>query len=167
MNGTHELGDIGELYGSLSGRLERIVRADVGGPDAVIEDACQFAWSRLLHHRDRVRRETALGWLARTAVREASRVTRRRARELPLEDEAEDTSAASIRRRVASPDDLLEQRQALKAIASLPVRQQRVLWLMGLGLSYREMALHETCTQRTVERQLMRARRNLRELVAE
>src|SRR5437763_9492242 len=130
MNGTHELGDIGELYGSLSGRLERIVRADVGGPDAVIEDACQFAWSRLLHHRDRVRRETALGWLTRTAVREAFRVTRRRARELPLEDEADNASGASTGRRGPSPADLLEQRQTLSAIRSLPVRQQRVLWLI-------------------------------------
>src|SRR5437588_4092218 len=138
MKGTEELGDIGELYSSLAGRLERIVRACVSCPDPVIEDACQFAWSRLLHHRDRVHRDTALGWLARTAVREAFRVTTRRARELPLEDEAGHPSGAWIRRRVPSPADLLEQRQTLKAIASLPVRQQRVLWLMGLGLSYRE-----------------------------
>ena len=98
MKGTEELGDIGELYSSLAGRLERIVRACVSCPDPVIEDACQFAWSRLLHHRDRVRRDTALGWLARTAVREAFRVTRRRARELPLEDEAGHPSGASIPR---------------------------------------------------------------------
>ena len=52
--------DIGELYALMARRLERIVRFDVQAPDAVIEDACQFAWSRLLHHRQRVRRETVV-----------------------------------------------------------------------------------------------------------
>src|SRR5437763_2071052 len=76
-NGT---GDVGELYSALSGRLEQIVRGGVCGSDAVIEDACQFAWSRLVHHGDRVRHDTALGWLAKTAVREAFKLTRRQAR---------------------------------------------------------------------------------------
>jgi RNA polymerase sigma factor (sigma-70 family) len=156
------LGDIGDLYTALSGRLEKIVRAVVRAPDVVVEDACQFAWSRLLYHRERVRRDTALGWLAKTAVREASRATRRRARELPL-----DADVPTVRARVPGPAELVEQTQTLKAIGSLPRRQQRVLWLTGLGLSYREMARHETCTPRTVERQLTRARQNLRELVAE
>src|SRR5204863_198167 len=61
------------LYRQLAPRLERIVRLDVRAPDVVIEDACQVAWSRLVHHCRRVRRETALPWLATTAVREAVR----------------------------------------------------------------------------------------------
>ena len=36
--------DVGELYRSLAGRLEQIVRLDIRASDAVIEDACQFAW---------------------------------------------------------------------------------------------------------------------------
>ena len=55
----------------------------------MIEDACQFAWSRLLHHSDRVHRETALAWLATTAVREAFRLLRRDRRELSLDAELE------------------------------------------------------------------------------
>ena len=159
--------EIGELYDCSSRRLEQIVRAGVCASDAVVEDACQFAWSRLVHHRERVRGETALGWLAKTAVREAFRMTRRRASELPLAEETADTRDAVMRSRASSPVELLEQRQALQAIGRLPVRQQRILWLMGFGLSYREMALHEACTPRTVERQLMRARRDLRALTAE
>jgi RNA polymerase sigma factor (sigma-70 family) len=155
--------DLAELYKSLAGRLERIVRGGLHGSDAVIEDACQFAWTRLVDHSDRVQRETALAWLAKTAFHEALKLTRRRARELPLGDELHTTP----QRRAAGPAELLEQRQALKAIATLPVRQQRVLWLRGLGLSYGEMAAHEACTRRTVERQLARARQSLRELVAE
>jgi RNA polymerase sigma factor (sigma-70 family) len=153
--------DIGELYRSLSKSLERIVRAGVHGPEPVIEEACQFAWSRLVCHRDRVRRETALGWLTRTAVREAFRVTRQATRELSL-DAGE--TAAEIHGQLLAPcpAELVEQRDRLAALSSLPRRQQRVLWLRGLGLSYEEIAVRERCTARTVERQLLHARTTLR-----
>jgi DNA-directed RNA polymerase specialized sigma24 family protein len=59
---------------------------------------------------------------------------------------------------VAGPDERLEHRQRLGRLGALPVRQQRLLWLHGLGFSYREMAVREGCTARTVERQLLRAR---------
>jgi hypothetical protein len=57
---TEAAGDVGDLYRALAPRLEQIVRLDVRAPDPVIEDACQFAWSRLVYHSHRVRRETAL-----------------------------------------------------------------------------------------------------------
>ena len=40
-------------------------------------------------------------------------------------------------------------------------RVRRLVWLQGLGLSYREMAGETGMTRRTVERQLMRARSSL------
>src|SRR5690242_18176924 len=83
------VGDVGELYGLLARRLEQIVRLDVRAPDVVIEDACQVAWSRLLHHRHRVHRETVMSWLIRTAVHEAFKLLRRARRELSLEAAAE------------------------------------------------------------------------------
>src|ERR1700736_5613919 len=82
--------DVGDLYRAFSKRLERIVRVDVRAPDPVIEDACQFAWSRLVHHRARVRQETALGWLVKTAVHEAFKLAHRAGRD-------------------ASPDEAIEQ----------------------------------------------------------
>ena len=157
-----QMAEVAELYNTLSGRLERIVRGRVHGSDALIEDACQFAWSRLVHHGDRVRRDTALGWLAKTAFHEAFRLSRRQSRELPLEGEIERSAMVQ-----SGPAELIDQRQALAAIGGLPLRQQRILWLRGLGLSYGEMALHEACTRRTVERQLMRARRSLGEMSSE
>ncbi|MBV8956985.1 MAG: sigma-70 region 4 domain-containing protein, partial [Solirubrobacterales bacterium] len=39
--------------------------------------------------------------------------------------------------------------------------QQRILWLHALGLTYAEIADYEGCTLRTVERQLLRARRRI------
>ena len=43
----------------------------------MIEDACQFAWGRLVVHSRRVRAEAALAWLAATAVHEALQLIRR------------------------------------------------------------------------------------------
>jgi RNA polymerase sigma factor (sigma-70 family) len=154
---THAgVGDVGELYGQLARRLEHIVRLDVRAPDVVIEDACQFAWSRLLHHRDRVHPETVMSWLARTAVHEAFKLLRRDRRDAPLESVIEQVSSAS-------PHEVLERRERLAGIGALPERQQRVLWLQALGLSYAEIAQREGCTERTVERHLLRARQRVRD----
>jgi RNA polymerase sigma factor (sigma-70 family) len=150
--------DVGELYVALARRLEQIVRSDVCAPDVVIEDACQFAWSRLVHHRHRVRRETVMSWLARTAVHEAFKLVRRDGRELPLEAVA-DASAA----RTLSLHQLIERRERLDELRGLPERQQRIVWLHALGFSYAEIACREGCTTRTVDRQLLRARRRLRD----
>jgi DNA-directed RNA polymerase specialized sigma24 family protein len=136
----------------------------VGGktqaPDPLVEDACQFAWGSLVHHRTAVRQETALGWLITTAVREAIRLMGCQRRELSLEE----LSGGGPTRRFATPtDELVEQKMKLASITRLPERQQRLVWLQGLGFSYGEMADHEGATPRTVERQLLRAKRRLRE----
>ncbi len=150
---------MGELYGLLSRRLEQIVRLDVHAPDAVIEDACQFAWGRLLHHRHRVHRETVLSWLARTAVHEAFKLLRRHRREVPLEAAAEETDPAT-------PAELFERRERLAELGQLSPRQQRALWLHAFGLSYGEIGRYEGCTVRTVERQLLRGRERVRRAAA-
>ena len=153
-------GDIAELYTSLSKRLEQIVRIDlVQAPDPVVEDACQFAWGRLIRDPDRIQRDTALPWLARTAVHEAFKLLRRERFCLPLElvDEP------SLARQTPGAAEVVELRERLRAIDQLPERQRRLLWLHGLGLSYAEIAAHTGCSRRTVERQLLRARRALRE----
>jgi RNA polymerase sigma factor (sigma-70 family) len=150
------VGDVGELYGLLSARLEQIVRLDVRAPDVVIEDACQFAWGRLLNHRHRVHHDTVLSWLARTAVHEAFKLLRRHRREVSLEAAAEEPGPAT-------PVELSERRERLAELSRLSDRQQRALWLHAFGLSYTEIARHEGCTTRTVERQLLRARGRIRE----
>ena len=155
-------GDIGELYRALAGRLEQIVRTDVRASDAVIEDACQVAWYRLLGHGDRVHRETVVAWLARTAIHEALRSLRRGRREESLEGAIEDGGELACTRTSPTPGKLFDQRERLNEVSLLPVRQQRLVWLHAFGLTYAEMAAHEQCTRRTVDRQLVRARKTLR-----
>ena len=151
-------GEIGELYRTLAKPLERIVRGGVQAPEPVIEDACQFAWARLVHHRTRVRRDTVLAWLVMTARHEAFKLLGHRRHELSLDDGDELTSADPR----PGPSDICEQRERLRGLSSLSLRQQRLLWLYGLGLSYQEIAIRDGCTPRAVERQLQRARTRLR-----
>jgi RNA polymerase sigma factor (sigma-70 family) len=134
----------------------------VHAPDDVIEDACQFAWSRLVRHRTRVQRETVLSWLTATAVHEALKLVRRAGRELSLEamiEQAGELSPPSLNR---APHSMAEDRERLGSLTSLPQGQQRLLWLFGLGLSYEEIARRQGCTGRVVERQLHQARASLR-----
>jgi RNA polymerase sigma factor (sigma-70 family) len=160
---SNGVGDISELYSSLASRLEQIVRLDVRASDAVIEDACQFAWYRLLHHSHRVHRETVMAWLARTAVHEAFKLVRRDRREVSLNGALEDGDEPAWAIDPATPEQLLECRERIKELRGLPPRQQRVVWLHAFGLSYTEIAAHEGCTRRTVDRQLVRARQAIRD----
>jgi RNA polymerase sigma factor (sigma-70 family) len=155
--------DVGELYELLGKRLEQIVRLDVRAPDVVVEDACQFAWSRLVHHRHRVRRETVMSWLARTAVHEAVKLLRRDRRELSIDAAPECAARVAVASSFPQPHTLVERRERLKELQELSTRQQRALWLHAFGLSYAEIAVHEGCTVRTVERQLLRARQRIRQ----
>jgi RNA polymerase sigma factor (sigma-70 family) len=157
------VGDVGELYGELSKHLEQIVRLDVRAPDAVIEDACQLAWSRLVVHSARVSSEGALSWLATTAVREALKLIRHNSRELSLDADPEQAGEWARPTPAPGPHEIFEQHERLATLRRLPPRQQRMLWLQGAGLSYAEIAAYTGCTTRTVERQLLRAKRALRE----
>jgi RNA polymerase sigma factor (sigma-70 family) len=161
-----EVREIDGLYRAHAGRLHLIVRRDVHEVhDAVIEDACQFAWSRLVSQAARIRRETALNWLARTAVNEALKLVARQRREVSLEL-TESAEAPEMAQLGPGPDDVAEARDRLALTAGLPARQQRILWLHALGLSYTEIARRTGCTTRTVERQLLRARSTMQARIA-
>lgn len=155
--------ELGDLYRTLAGPLRQIVRFSVRAPDALLDDACQIAWSRLLRCWGSIRADAALPWLVTTANREALGLLRHSRRELPLDElRAQDLAPASPVCLPAAPEEIAELRAKLDELRALPPRQQRLLWLQGLGLSYAEMARYTGATARTVERQLMRAKRALR-----
>jgi RNA polymerase sigma factor (sigma-70 family) len=154
--------DVAALFRREAVRVRRLVRLNVNAPDAVVEDACQVAWMRLLNDPARVRRAAATRWLVRVAVREALRGARRTTRDLSLDALLADAgSGPAPVDRTPAPDDLAQQHQRLGTLDELPERQRRLVWLRGLGFSYREMADETGDTVRTVERQLERARINL------
>jgi DNA-directed RNA polymerase specialized sigma24 family protein len=153
-----DIADVARAYRDWSASLEHVVRRLVRDSE-VVEDACQFAWLRLVLHRARVCEETAFGWLTQTAIHEAFKLGQRSARDLSLDLEL-DLGADPVAL-TPEPSELLAQRERIGGVRNLGVRSQRFVWLHALGLSYTEMAAHERCTTRTVDRQLSRARREL------
>jgi DNA-directed RNA polymerase specialized sigma24 family protein len=156
--------ELASLYVQFAGRLARIVGGCFDASDAVIEDACQAAWTRLIEHRRRMILGTAPGWLIRTALHEARRLSLLEARDDSLELELGEDPGQAPGLPAPGSDELVARRERLRSVGALPTRQQRLVWLLALGLSYDEMAWHEQCTSRTVHRQLERARRRLRAL---
>lgn len=145
------------LYAELHDRLYRNVRYAVTTSAANAEDACQFAWLQLLQTApdcgDRI-----FAWLKTVAIREAIRLDRgERARE-PLGDGLAEVLTDPG---AASPELALEAGEALAAVADLPERQQSVLSLQAAGYSYAEIAERTGQSTRSVDRQLVRARRSL------
>lgn len=154
--------DVTQLYEEFAPRLRSIVLRDVNAPEAVIDDACQFAWYRLVRHANRIERRGALSWLAKTAVHEAVKLARRDQRELSLEARADDDGELNIASAMSGPHEQAEWRERLAEVGQLPLRQQRFLWWFAAGYSYEEIAGQEVgLTERTVERQIHRGRRTL------
>ena len=91
------------------------------------------------------------------------RSLRRARRELPLDAAIETGEEPADFLAGATPHELVDLRERLHEVRRLPERQQRLVWLHAFGLSYTEMAAHEGCTPRTVDRQLLRARAALRD----
>ena len=102
-----------------------------------------------------------MAWLVTTAMREAVKLTRRTGRELFLEELLDD--AGELEELAAMPpmEEAVECRVRLDALRALPDRQQQFVWLQALGWSYAEMAQQTGATPRTIDRQLLRARRRL------
>jgi RNA polymerase sigma factor (sigma-70 family) len=157
-------GDEAQLYRTLAPRVERIVRLHVRAAPEVIEDACHHAWTKLINDGQEVDRGAVVSWLTTTAVREAWKLDGRERREHSLEAIAAPDGELPIPSSLPGPDEQLAQRERLAALQTLPERQQRMVWLRALGLSYHEMAAYTGESVRSVERQIARASKRMREL---
>ena len=158
------VGDEANLYQQLAMPVERIVRSRVDAPREVVEDACHHAWAKLINHSERVDRETALGWLVTTAVREAWKLERRERREASLEATAEEAGELPVPSRLPGPAERAEFRERLAELKRLSDRHRQIVWLRAVGLSYAEMAAYTGDTVRSVERQIARATARIREI---
>jgi len=149
------------LYAQFAQELFRIVAANVRAPDPLIEDACQAAWVALVVHRRSLAPGTELGWLATTATREALVLVRSARRDLSLEEEQEQQGEIVHVQFTPGPEHKVEVQERLAEVRRLPVRQQRLVMLHGFGYRYQEIAEFTGDSRRTVERQLLRAKRKL------
>jgi len=160
---------IAALFRRRARMVERMVRARANVPGQVIEDACQTAWERLCEHAEvELQDALAVRWLVITATREAwKRGRTERGREPDGRDGPSEPEAA-LEERVIGASDPCEvvlrretHRERVRELAHLTPREQRFLALHAVGLSYREVARVEQASLRTVERQILRARRKL------
>ncbi|MGH2893793.1 MAG: RNA polymerase sigma factor, partial [Solirubrobacteraceae bacterium] len=111
-----QIGEVGELYARNAALVRGQVCSEVTAPEAVIDDACQFAWIRLLHHRHRVGRDCAVSWLIATARHEVFKLVRRDSRDLSLEQLLEETGDLRINRSAAAPEKTVGARLRLELL---------------------------------------------------
>ena len=151
-------GDEADLYRQHRAGLQRAIAGAVNASPALIEDACQTAWTKFLHRQPN--RQTALGWLYVVALHEAYRLsTIQRHEHQPTNRNLDSTIPDRV-----SLDDQLQAREALRALAQLPRAQRRDLTLRVAGYSYRDIAqLTGGRTYTNVSNHLVKARARIRQ----
>src|SRR5215207_9073501 len=154
-------GDEADLYRRHHHALLIAVSHAINGSDALIEDACQTAWTILV--RRQPDRASVFSWLYVVAIHEAYRLSAIERRELHLEDLAIEGDWETILAGRLSVEDQLEALEALRALAGLPDCQRRDLSLREGGFSYREIAaMTGGRTFTNVNKHLVKARTAIR-----
>lgn len=149
-------------------QLRRLVARRANARDAAIDDACSYAWTRLVTHEHvslGAPRCSALAWLTTTAIHRAWELTDHDARPHPVAGLDELGLLAAARGHTApSAEDVAAQHLRLDLVAQIPERPRRFLLRLAVGYSYAEIAAAEGVSARTTDRQIARAKRILRDL---
>ena len=154
-------GDEADLYQRHHQALLIAVAHAINGSGALIEDACQTAWTILV--RRQPDRASVFGWLYVVAIHEAYRLSATERRELHLEDLAIEGDWETILADRVTVEDQLQALEALRALAALPDAQRRDLSLHVAGFSYREIAaMTGGRTYTNVNKHLVKARTAIR-----
>lgn len=163
-------GDEADLFAEHHDGLLRSVKRAVNAPEAMIEDACQFAWTQLIRTQPE-RGPRLFGWLRTVAIHEAYRLSWSQRRDTALEDlAARQENGGSIRDEwealiegSVDLDSQLEAKRGLSILASLPERESRYLTLFVAGYRYQEIARLTGATYTNVNKHLTRARARVRD----
>jgi RNA polymerase sigma factor (sigma-70 family) len=160
------------FYAENQARLRRLV-ARYGHADRnMVEDACQTAWAILLRRADIPLDGRGFAWLLKVALTTGRRRTAGRdipaGGFLPAVRGADPRELPEPAADQGDPLELVlasEHHQELRTkLLTLTERERRYLALQAAGLSYREIAAIETgVSLRTVERQILRGRRKLKD----
>ena len=143
---------------------DRLVRmsARLTSDQGHAEDIAQETFIRLVDHAPAYEgRGQFVSWLYTIARRLSLNVIRAKQRrsEVALE-------AAHDRPSSATPEKALELKEVRRALANLPERQRKALWLKAAeGRSYREIAKTLQCTESDVANAIFRGRETLARLL--
>ena len=130
-------GEAAELYRRHHRNLQRAVSDAVNAPRELIEDACQNAWTILLRAKPTCM--STFVWLYGVATCEAYRLCEAERRHTHVEQVLPARSCEAPIADACCIDDMLEAREALDILASLPDREREDLTLVVAGFSYDEI----------------------------
>jgi RNA polymerase sigma factor (sigma-70 family) len=152
-------GDEHDLYAAEHARLRAVVARAVNTSYANIDDACSFAWLRLVTRQPR--RTTAFGWLAKVAIREAWRLDRAdRARSA-----AQDVDWQDLPDEADHAGDRIALEEVLEALAAIHPRKRSMLVMHALGFTHAEIAAQHNISPARARELVYRARLQLAKLV--
>jgi DNA-directed RNA polymerase specialized sigma24 family protein len=168
----HRYREVEAFYRAHHTRLEQKVAKRVSGPGrAVIEDACQFAWTVLLRRPDINLDSRGLAWMTLIAAREAWRATAATA-EPPVGRYAFSGARDVLSEHGGPPGPTLEDRiidrerhhQRCGDLAALKPAERQALGLHAVGYTYMEIAELTGASFTAVNRRLTEGRARLRRL---
>ena len=160
---------ITRFYLDHADRLRRAIAHKTGGLDnAIIDDACAFAWETLLGRPDiDLDRHEAYWWLYRVALHKAWALGRAQRREQPTgglngadEDALEPISLDSDIADVVA--DRVDRATVHEVLGRLHWRERRELLLYAHGFSYQEIAQLTGTSYTAVNRWIVRGKNALR-----
>ncbi len=156
-------GDEERLFERYDKRLRRATQLSVNTSPDIVDDACAFAWMKLLANQPR--RETLFGWLKVVARNEALRLDGLVRGVASLghapADEGAVPEPAAVRGRLETVQGMLEVRERL---AALPARQRDLVFLHAAGWRYQELAEREGISSTRVNQLLASASVRMREM---
>lgn len=160
------------LYLENESWLRTVVRSRISEPDAV-EDIMQNIALALVRQRETLTDIQQVGaWLYQVAVRQVLMYRRTRGRRRKFEDRLAAGEAADVQPQTPlNPVDRVlaaeQQEQVRSAMQQLDELDRQILMLKySEGWSYRQLAEHLGVKEDTVEYRLVKARKNLRRLLA-
>lgn len=151
--------ELAALYTEHHATLERHIADRVNAPRALIEDACQTAWTQLAARHDiPITPDRTRGWLHTVALREAWALAGDRQLTDPLGHwlgQADDDVPAEA---LAHITDL----EHLAQLAALKPAEREALILQAAGHSYQQIAQATGATLTAVNRRIREGRARLR-----
>jgi RNA polymerase sigma factor (sigma-70 family) len=158
------------FYARYADQLRRAIRRKTCGlDDALVDDACAFAWEQLLRrpYID-LQHHSAYSWVYKVALRRAWRLARLERRLAPaggltgLDEDGPEPAGSDIDL-VDLVADRVEQATLREMLRDLHWRERRELLLYAHGLSYEEIAAVTGTSYTAVNRWLARGKKALRD----
>lgn len=155
-------GDEHELFVKYSERLRRMTRFAINTTPEIVDDACAFAWMKLVSNQPE--RETVFAWLRAVARNRALELDRMERSGLEISLDAgnrADHLARATRGRIEVAQGMLELRDRLEALSP---RQREIVVLNAAGWRYSDLGERFGVSSRRIDQILATARMKIREM---